>query len=82
MDKKLDFPKIQEIIQEKSKKTWTFSWATKRGARNEHLLKSNLRLRLDLLCDLCSLALTIAEIIKLCSSDLTLTNNVDVIDLG
>ena len=44
--------------------------------------KSNLKPLLDLLCDLCSLALTIAEIIKLCSSDLTLTNNVDVIDLG
>ncbi len=44
--------------------------------------ESNLKPLSDLLCDLCSLALTIAEIIKLCSSDLTLTNNVDVIDLG
>ena len=44
--------------------------------------ESNLKPLSDLLCDLCSLALTIAEIIELCSSDLTLTNNVDVIDLG
>ena len=55
---------------------------TKKTVSIETVLNVRLSLLSDLLCDLCSLALTIAEIIKLCSSDLTLTNNVDVIDLG
>lgn len=37
---------------------------------------------LQLLLDLRCLALTVAEIIKLCSSNLTLAYNIDMIDLG
>lgn len=70
------FQKKRTLLSDRQEKT------SKKTASIETVLNARLRLRLDLLCDLCSLALTIAEIIELCSSDLTLTNNVDVIDLG
>ena len=38
--------------------------------------------RSDLLCDLSSLTLSSTEVIELSSSNLTLTDDIDVVDLG
>ena len=54
----------------------------RKGAISDSPLGFKNNSRSDLLCDLSSLTLSSAQVVKLSSSNLTLTNDIDVVDLG